>query len=215
MVQTEKIIITTQENIELEAEYYQSSSNMDHAVVVCHPHPQFGGNMWNNVVTGIFKALIAEDISCLRFNFRAVGKSTGDHSSSEEERKDVKACVDFLIAQKNYKKILICGYSYGAAVGCSVVNYSENILGYVAIAFPWDFMGTFLKEKAQSDKPKLFIQGTRDSIAQYSNFKNHFAYYNEPKESKIIEDADHFYGGKENEIAGFVIEFFKKISNFK
>ena len=213
MVQTEKITIKTQDNIELEAEYFQSKSNLDHAVVVCHPHPQFGGNMWNNVVTGVFKALIAQDFSCLRFNFRAVGRSTGEHGDGEDERQDVKACIDYLANQKNCAKILICGYSYGAAVGCSIVNYSDTIIGYVAIAFPWDFMGRFLKEKAQSDKPKLFIQGTRDSVANYANFKNHFAYYKEPKESKIIEGADHFYGGRENEAAGYVIDFYKKIIN--
>lgn len=211
MVQTEKITIITKDNIKLEAEYYPSPLNTNTAVILCHPHPQFGGNMWNNVVSGVFKALIAANISCLRFNFRAIGGSTGAHGDGEEERRDVKACVDYLIKLTNITNILICGYSYGAAVGCSVVNYSESIIGYAAIAFPWDFMGRVLKEKAQSKKPKLFIQGTKDTIAQYSSFKTHFNFYEDPKIYQIIEGADHFYGGREKEVAGYVIEFYNRL----
>ena len=96
-------------------------------------------------------------------------------------------------------------------MACSVINHDDKIKGYAAIAFPWDFMGSYFKEKAQSDKPKLFIQGDRDSIAHYGKFKKHYDYYNEPKKHEIINGTDHFYGGRENEVANFVLEFFKSL----
>ena len=40
MVDTEKIFIAN-EDIKLEAEYFQSNSNKKSAVLICHPHPQF------------------------------------------------------------------------------------------------------------------------------------------------------------------------------
>jgi len=89
------------------------------------------------------------------------------------------------------------GYSYGAAIGCSTVNYSDKIKGYCAISFPWDFMGREFKNFSQSEKPKLFIQGNRDTIANYRNFENHYNFYLEPKEYRIIDGADHFYYGYE------------------
>ncbi|GAG65224.1 unnamed protein product, partial [marine sediment metagenome] len=120
--------------------------------------------------------------------------------------------IDFLINEKNIEKIIICGYSYGAAIGCSVVNFSEKIIGYCAISFPWDFMGSKYKELSQTKKPKLFIQGNRDTIALYENFENHYNFYFEPKKYKIINGADHFYSGFEEKIAQEVSEFYNSIT---
>ncbi|MFX1502470.1 MAG: alpha/beta hydrolase [Promethearchaeota archaeon] len=167
--------------------------------------------MYNNVVSGVFNNIIKNDISCLRFNFRGVGKSTGYYSGGSGELDDVKACIDFLINEKNCKKIIICGYSYGAAIGCSTINYSEKVIGYVSISFPWDFMGIKYKELSQSSKPKLFIQGNQDNVAVYSRFQENFNYYEDPKTSKIIEGADHFYMGYELQVAEEVLAFYNSL----
>ncbi len=37
--------------------------------ILCHPHPQFGGNRFNHVVGAMFDALPAADIAALRFDF--------------------------------------------------------------------------------------------------------------------------------------------------
>ena len=199
------------DDVNLEAEYYQSTSDNNLAIIICHPHPQFGGNFRNNVVSSIFQKLIKSDISSLRFNFRGVGRSTGSHSGGKGELSDVKACIDFLINDKHVEMILICGYSYGAAIGCSAVSHSEKVIGYVAISFPWDFMGPKYKKMSQTQKPKLFIQGDRDDVAHYANFKTHYDAYENPKEFIIIKGADHFYWGYEEQVAGFVHEFSTKI----
>ena len=204
----QKFFINNKE-IKLEAEFFQSGSNPVSAALLVHPHPQFGGNMLNNVVSGVFNIFIKNDISSLRFNFRAVGGSSGEHSSGRGELSDVKACVDFLINEKKIEKIFICGYSYGAAMGCSAVNYSEKIVGFAAISFPWDFVGLKYKKLSQSDKPKIFIQGDRDDIARYDKFKTHYETYQNPKEYRVINGADHFYWGHEDEVAFEVFNFFK------
>jgi alpha/beta superfamily hydrolase len=211
MVEIEKIFISKNE-IKLEGEYFQSKSNKDKPIVlICHPHPQFGGNMYNNVVSAIFNILIKNDISCLRFNFRAVGRSTGIHSNGSGELIDVKVCIDFLVKENNLKKIIICGYSYGAAIGCSAVNYSDKVIGYIAISFPWDFMGISYKELSQSKKPKFFLQGDRDTIASFDKFLGHYKYYIEPKQYEIIPGADHFYWGYEDLISEKVFKFYQSI----
>lgn len=206
----QKFFINNKE-IKLEAEFFQSSSNPASAALLVHPHPQFGGNMVNNVVSGVFNNFIKNDISSLRFNFRAVGESSGEHSSGRGELSDVKACVDFLISEKKIEKIFICGYSYGAAIGCSAVNHTEKVIGYAAISFPWDFVGSKYKKISQSNKPKLFIQGDRDDVAHYAKFNEHYEFYEEPKNFKIINGADHFYRGYEKQVAELVLEFYQSL----
>ena len=167
--------------------------------------------MHNNVVSAVFNRFMSNDVSCLRFNFRAVGRSTGSHSSGRGELSDVKACIDFLINDKKMERIFICGYSYGAAIGCSAVNHSEKIIGYAAISFPWDFIGAKYKKLSQTDKSKLFIQGNRDDVANLNNFQEHYDFYSNPKESKIINGADHFYWGYEKQAADEVFKFYQSI----
>ncbi|MFX0031647.1 MAG: alpha/beta hydrolase [Promethearchaeota archaeon] len=207
MVKTELILIQTNQ-IKLEAEYFHSNKNrVNTTVLITHPHPQFGGDMRNNVVSGIFNMLIQEDISCLRFNFRGVGRSTGHHTDGTGELNDVKANINYLLDERGCEKLFLCGYSYGAAIGCSMVNYSDKIIGYAAVSFPWDFMGEKYKKLSYSLKPKLFIQGDNDSIATFDRFKAHFNDYQEPKDSIIIRGADHFYWGYESQVAEQVLKF--------
>ena len=146
-----------------------------------------------------------------KINFRAVGRSTGSHTGGKGELGDIKACINFLNKEKNCEKILICGYSYGAAIGCSAVNYSDTIIGFVAISFPWDFMGKKYKKLSQTFKPKLFIQGDRDDIAKYVNFKEHYDDYQDPKQYIIIKGADHFYWGYESQISKEVLQFYQSL----
>lgn len=199
--------------IKLEAEFLPSKNNSNKScVLICHPHPQFGGDMYNNVVSSVFKTLIDNNIAVLRFNFRGVGKSTGHHTNGEGEVSDVKACVDFLIHNLNMAAIFICGYSYGAAIGCSTINYSQKIIGFIAISFPWDFMGIKYKNKSQTNKPKLFIQGNKDNIARFDDFFHYYNDYDEPKKYKIIDGADHFYWGYEKQVSKLVYQFFTSLN---
>ena len=167
--------------------------------------------MYNNVVSAVFNTFMNSNISSLRFNFRAVGRSTGTHSSGRGELSDVKGCIDYLISNKKVEKVFICGYSYGAAIGCSTVNHSEKVIGYASISFPWDFIGPKYKKLSQTNKPKIFLQGDRDSVANFNNFQSHYDFYEEPKEFKIINGADHFYGGYERQAAEEVFKFFQTI----
>ncbi len=200
-------------DIKLEAEFFPSEDKTNKScVLICHPHPQFGGDMYNNVVSGVFKVFIDNNIAVLRFNFRGVGKSTGHHTNGEGEVSDVKACVDFLIHNLNMAAIIICGYSYGAAIGYSAINYTQKIIGFIAISFPWDFMGIEYKKKTSTNKPKLFIQGNKDNIARFHDFYHHYNDYAEPKKYEIIDGADHFYWGHEEQISKLVYRFYTSLN---
>jgi uncharacterized protein len=44
---------------------------------IAHPHPQYGGDMHNNVVVALQHGLAAGGVVTVRFNFRGVGASGG------------------------------------------------------------------------------------------------------------------------------------------
>jgi len=67
-------------------------------VVVCHPHPAFGGRMDTPLVVALDDALAEAGLSTVRFNFRGVGASGGRGTGGRDEPGDVRAACAWLRA---------------------------------------------------------------------------------------------------------------------
>ena len=61
--------------------------------VVAHPHPLFGGSLSNKVVQTLARAFVQEGWRTVRFNFRGVGKSAGEHDGGHGELDDLLAVI--------------------------------------------------------------------------------------------------------------------------
>ena len=87
-------------------------------VVICHPHPLYGGSMDNNVVYAVSKALAEKGITSLCFNFRGVGRSEGLHDDGRGEIDDTLAAIAFLAgcSEIDSGRVGLAGYSFGGAV---------------------------------------------------------------------------------------------------
>ena len=66
------------------------------AVIICHPHPLYGGDMDNNVVHSLSETLTQASFVSFRFNFRGVGASQGEFGQGISEQEDVKAAISFI-----------------------------------------------------------------------------------------------------------------------
>jgi len=88
------------------------------AAVVCHPHPLYGGSMYNNVVDAVLEALHARGFATLRFNFRGVGQSEGEFDNGKGEADDAIAAIRFLTTQKGVRATgaALAGYLVAEAI---------------------------------------------------------------------------------------------------
>lgn len=91
---------------------YPDGAGPHRAAVVCHPHPLYGGSMYNNVVDAVLEAMHARGFATLRFNFRGVGQSEGEFDNGNGEADDTVAAIRFLIAQKGVRAAgaVLAGY---------------------------------------------------------------------------------------------------------
>jgi hypothetical protein len=172
-------------------------------VVICHPHPQFGGSMDNNVVLGLEAALSDADYTTLRFNFRGVGRSGGEHGGGDAEMDDVIRAVDLLSADSSVGAIYVAGYSFGAMVGLKAALRDDRVSALVGVAPPTS-LGSF-DFLAGNLKPLLIVVGADDGYCEPSSLKQHI----KPGSDKLetISGADHFFIGHENRVGDIAVQF--------
>ena len=179
------------------------------AVVVCHPHPLYGGDMYNNVVSVICQALGQESIATLRFNFRGVGQSEGNHEEGIGEQEDVRAALGFLESSVGVDRgrIGLVGYSFGSRVAMPVALQDSRVRA-VALVSPFLDDADWQKLKTYS-VPKLFICGSEDTFVSPHKVKRLVGEAAPPSECEVVFGADHFWWGFEGKIAPKVSAFFK------
>jgi alpha/beta superfamily hydrolase len=164
------------------------------AAVVCHPHPLFSGTMHNKVVYQTAKVLHLRGIPVLRFNFRGAGLSEGVHDKGKGEREDVRAALDYMSAQYPRSELLLAGFSFGSWVGLRVGCEDSRVSGLIGLGIPAN--SSSLGYLTLCAKPKLFVQGGNDQFGSRENVEALFATLPEPKQLVFVDDADHFFTGK-------------------
>ncbi len=189
--------------------------NMDEAlsakggVVLCHPHPQYGGDMHNPVILAGAHAAWEAGLSTFRFNFRGVGESGGVYSDGIGETEDVQTAVEYLnktFGERDHFLILL-GYSFGAWAGLPVAIRDGRIDGMVAVAPPLEmFDFGFLKE---CKKKKLIIAGSQDLFCPLPRLEEWYHQIDEPKSLTIIQGADHFFFSHHRSLIPPLKEFFR------
>jgi alpha/beta superfamily hydrolase len=86
--------------------------------VIAHPHPLFGGTMDNKVVQTLARAFVQSGWTALRFNFRGVGASEGEHDEGRGETEDMLSLV---AGQAGEGPLALAGFSFGSFVTARAV----------------------------------------------------------------------------------------------
>ena len=189
----------------LEAIYRPPADRAERVALVLHPHPLFGGTMHNKVVYRAARALEEIGFATLRFNFRGVGHSTGEHDGGRGETDDARIALDHLLQdQSQAREVLVAGFSFGAAVGLRFGCEDERVHHLLAIGTPvrLDDLG-FLDS---CTKPKLFVHGIDDQIAPLGPLEARLEKLPAtcPWHLVRIPGAGHFFDDRLNELADAV-----------
>lgn len=163
------------------------------------------GNMYSNVVSAVAEALWQHDVSTLRFNFRGTGASTGSHAGGDTEGADVAAAVAYLLCCQPMARLVVAGYSFGAGVGLLAGATDARVTALVGIAPP--VARRDMSPLHTCTKAKLFVTGDKDHVCPLPVLQEFIARCPEPKALALIPGADHFFLGREAEIAEAVVTF--------
>ncbi len=177
-------------------------------LILCHPHPLYGGNMENNVVAAVCQQAGKKGLAWLKFNFRGVGRSGGGFGNGIGEKEDVRAAVSFgqERAEIDGGRIGLCGYSFGSLVAFTVAAEDPRIRAVAGIS-PFIEPETLLQDYAN---PKLFVWGDRDGFLDPQKLGQQVEKLPDPKEVAVFPGVDHFWSGQEAPLAERVVAFFVK-----
>lgn len=191
-------------------------------ILLCSPHPNFAGNMENNVIVALARALSHSAVT-LRFDYRGVGASSIELKNSEsvydfwnrvEETQeyvapleDTQSALAHLADCGGDTPLHIVGYSFGCITGLMQLRGNERIVSGVGIAPPLSQYGfDFLREVR---KPCLILSGTNDFVYSPEAWVALKDSSQPEIEFETIDGHDHFFRGEEALLSRRVAEFLR------
>ncbi|MBY0377425.1 MAG: alpha/beta hydrolase [Gammaproteobacteria bacterium] len=175
-------------------------------LIICHPHPLYGGTMDNKVVTTIAKAGTELGMQVLRFNYRGVGRSTGTFADAIGECEDLQAVIAFLKQKHSDLRLILCGFSFGAYIAAKITADRQDVQGLLTVApavLHYDFSGL-----AAVNCPWFLIQGDADEVVPPQSVYDWLATTKQEVVRIDFAAAGHFFHGRLVELKASVKECF-------
>ena len=205
----EAITITTSDDESLQAELFLPDGAAPRAaMVICHPHPLHGGDMYTPVPAALFRACDALGIAGLRFNFRGVGRSTGSHDNGVAERLDVAAAAAQLAEAAPGVPLLAGGWSFGADVSLTLDR--EDMAGWFLAAAVLRVVDPADMAARTHAAPKRFAIGEVDQFASPDVIEPQLEGWTNTL-SVVLPGADHFFGGLMQPVADAFADFISEV----
>lgn len=195
---SEHITFKTEDGLTLEGVIHVPEAAGDAAIAVCHPHPQYGGDMHNNVVDALVQAANENGIVALRFNFRGMGHSEGEYGGGIDERQDVLAAAKYLRERDGGRaRVALAGYSFGAAVALSACD--DDVAALVCVSTPTVAMEAPLQPGGVC--PVLFVSGDRDEYSDPAALERIAGEMGGRASVVIMPGVDHFWWGSNERLS--------------
>ncbi|MFA7347849.1 MAG: hypothetical protein WCZ86_08830 [Desulfurivibrionaceae bacterium] len=197
--------------------WYTDGEPSQVGVLLCPPHPLLAGNMENNVVQAVASRCAGLGLPVLLFNYRGVGKSfrpepdlplfeywnrLDQEGTFAPVISDSRAVMAF--CRRYFQRVHLVGYSFGAFIALDLVE--ENPLSFTGIAPP-------LAERDFSRLSTLSLPGLLITAAGDILLKEQTDLALPPSFQRIVlEETDHFFLGREEEVAQAVGGFIAGLS---
>ena len=193
---------------------FHPQGNLDSPIaIILHPHPEYSGTMNNKVVYNLHYLFYKMGFSCLRFNFRGVGKSEGTYDQGVGELADATSALDYLQSNvPNARACWVVGFSFGAWIGMQILMRRPEVTGFIAVSPPantYDF--SFL---APCPSSGLIINGEIDKVVPCIKVNELVTKLQQQKGITIthetVKNANHFFDPGMEEMLSFTQNYVQK-----
>ena len=176
--------------------------------VVCHPHPLMGGAMSNKVAYMLASSAQQAGLYALRFNFRGVGASEGEHDKGLGETDDAVELFEWMQAQMPDAQTVMAGFSFGGYVALgAAARVKPDAL--VTVAPPFRYFED--RETPQPACPWLLIHGTDDEVVPYAETASKIETLSPKPRLVTAQGCGHFFHGRLDVVRDAVVPFLDEL----
>ncbi len=190
--------------VDLEARWDLPAEARGPVVVLCHPHPRYGGTMSLPLLRTVAARLAGAGCPVLRFNFRGVGASGGSWSGGEAEVEDVATAAAAATAAFPLLPLALAGWSFGAVAALRWQAHARGAGPFAGIAPPVrsDLVPPLPPPEALPPGRRLFLIGDRDQFTPVADLSAYAAAAG--ADLLVLPGSDHFFFGREGLVAAAV-----------
>lgn len=170
-------------------------------IIICHPHPLHGGTMHNKVITILERSMRELGLRTVRFNFRGVGKSEGEHDDGYGETDDLFTVAEWVRRARPEDSLWLGGFSFGSYIALRAA-LNLDIGQLISIAPPVDRYSFDCLH--HPDCPWLVIQGDEDDVVSIDSVKDWVNCVNPYPDLIVMEKADHFFHRRLMDLRGLL-----------
>jgi alpha/beta superfamily hydrolase len=160
--------------------------------ILLHPHPDMGGDRYNNVVEALYGLLPDEGVSALRFDFSG--------SELDVAVADTMAAIERMPTEPRF----LVAYSFGGGVAATIDD--ERIAGWYLIA---PALTMFEPVIGDDPRPKAVVAAEHDRFFSPARLEAATAEW-EATERTTITGADHMFVGRTDDVAKQCLEWIRQ-----
>ena len=170
-------------------------------IIICHPHPLHGGTMHNKVVTILERSMRELGLRTVRFNFRGVGESEGEHDDGYGETDDLFTVAEWVRRTRPEDSLWLGGFSFGSYISLRAAQ-NLDIGQLITIAPPADRYAFDCLN--HPDCPWLVIQGDEDDVVSSDCVRTWVNGIKPQPELIVMEEAGHFFHRRLMDLRGLL-----------
>ena len=187
--------------LECVADVPEAEEERPATIVICHPHSLHGGTMHNKVVTIMERSMREVGLRTVRFNFRGVGESEGEHDEGYGETDDLFAVTEFVRHTRPNDQLWLGGFSFGSYIATRAAQHLQ--LGQlICIAPPVDRYD--FSELQHPGCPWLVVQGDEDEVVNIEDVLNWEQTVDPRPDVIVMEQAGHFFHRRLMDLRGLL-----------
>ncbi|CAA7407997.1 unnamed protein product [Spirodela intermedia] len=193
----ETLSVETSDGVTIQARVFTPADlRSERVVVLVHPFTVLGG--FQGLLRGIATGLAEAGYRAVTFDMRGAGRSSGRASlTGFAEIEDVVAVCRWVSEALSPDGIVLVGSSAGATIAGSALDKIDEVRAYVSLGYPFGWMASILfgrhhKAVLQSEKPKLFVMGTKDGFTSVKQLQSKLRSAAGRVETHLLEGVGHF-----------------------
>ena len=168
-------------------------SPQERGALILHPHPLYGGDMYNPVVTGLERVFLEAGYTTLRFNFR--GASTAGYAGVEGAVIDASNALEIL-RSRGINQFALAGYSFGGSTALRLASETSPLL-LITLSASQALVeegGFELARLAEVTCPTLMFHGSSDMMVPHQDLNSLASRIGSDNvETTFLEGEGHFY----------------------